>query len=233
MKKLTALVATATLTLTPVLAKADTILGLYVGAQGWSADYDGHYGLGNNIQPFYVDDDDTMSSLYVALEHPVPFIPNVKVQQNNMDVASAVGNTKGSFDNTDYTLYYEIFDNDIVAIDIGINGKQFDGDAQVLLGDEVIVTEFSDMVPTAYAAARIGLPFTDWTLTGEAKAISLDDSKVHDVQAALEYRLVENLAVDVSLSAGYRSMKIELDDVDNLYSDMNFNGPFVSVDVHF
>ncbi|MFP3354554.1 hypothetical protein R0K04_24680, partial [Pseudoalteromonas sp. SIMBA_153] len=59
------------------------------------------------------------------------------------------------------------------------------------------------------------------------------DSKVQDAQIGIEYRLVDNLAVDVSLNAGYRHSVIELDDVDNIYSDVTFKGPFVGVEVHF
>ncbi|RUO75161.1 TIGR04219 family outer membrane beta-barrel protein [Idiomarina seosinensis] len=220
-------------TVLPATATADTILGLYVGAQGWNADYDGSYGAGGNVQPFYVDNDDTQTSFYVALEHPVPLLPNIKIRQNSLDVENPFGSNDSSFDNTDYTLYYEIFDNDIVAIDVGLNGKQFDGTAGVQVGDTLLSRDFSGVIPTAYGAARIGLPFTNWTVTGEAKAISFNDSELHDVQAAIEYRLIDNLAVDISISAGYRSMKVELDDVDNLYSDLNFDGPFLALDVHF
>ncbi|MGM0525012.1 MAG: TIGR04219 family outer membrane beta-barrel protein [Pseudomonadota bacterium] len=217
----------------PATATADTILGLYVGAQGWNADYDGSYGAGDNIQPFYVDNDDTQTSFYVALEHPVPLLPNIKIRQNSLDVDNPIGSNASSFDNTDYTLYYEIFDNDIVALDVGLNGKQFDGTAGVQIGDTMVARDFSGVIPTAYGAARVGLPFTNWTVTGEAKAISFDDSELYDLQAAIEYRLIDNLAVDISISAGYRSMKVELDDVDNLYSDLKFDGPFLALDVHF
>lgn len=233
MKKLSMVWVSAALLSAPTIASADTVLGLYIGAQGWQADYDGRYGIGSDIAPYYVENDDTMTSLYAALEHPIPLLPNIKIQQNNLDVDSPHGMRAGNFDNTDYTLYYEIFDNDIVAIDVGINGKQFDGQAEVVYGDIIDSVSFSGVVPTAYAAARLGLPFTNWTVTGEVKAVSFDDSKLHDIQAALEYRFIDNLAVDMSVSAGYRSMRVELDDVDGIYSDLNFDGPFVSLDIHF
>lgn len=228
MTKIKALALSATFFLVPAVAQADTVLGLYIGAQGWNANYDGRYGLGADVEPFYIDNDDTNASFYAALEHPVPLIPNVKIRTNDLEVDRAA-----DFSNTDYTLYYEIFDNDIISIDVGLNGKKFDGTVRLLANDVVSEFDFSGVVPTAYAAARLGLPFTNWSVTGEAKAVSFDDSNLHDVQAALEYRVIDNLAVDVSVSAGYRSMKVELDDVDGIYSDVNFDGPFVAVDVHF
>lgn len=226
--------ATAVLSAAPMAAHADTVLGLYVGGQGWKADHDGSYGYANGLQPFLVDGDETLTSFYAALEHPLPVIPNVKIRSNSLEAQGAgLSNRKSNFDNVDYTLYYEIFDNDIVSIDVGVNAKQFDGHAEILIDDMFMDYKFKGVVPTAYAATTIGLPFTNWSITGEAKAISFDDSSLHDVQAALQYRFIDNMAVDVSVSAGYRSVKMELDDVDNIYSDINFNGPFVSLDVHF
>ena len=233
MKKLSVAILSAAFAAAPTVASADTVLGLYIGAQGWQADYDGRYGIGSDISPYYIDNDDTMTSFYAALEHPVPLVPNLKIQQNSLEVDSPHGMSAGNFDNTDYTLYYEIFDNDIIAIDVGINGKKFDGEAEVIYGDIIESVSFSGVVPTAYAAARVGLPFTNWTVTSEAKAVSFDDNSLHDVQAALEYRFVDNLAIDMSVSAGYRSMRVELDDVDGIYSDLNFDGPFVALDIHF
>lgn len=228
--KLVAL-GTLMLSVAPMAAQADTILGLYVGGQGWNADYDGGFGPTDSTLARQVDGDKTLTSFYAALEHPLPVVPNIKIRQNSMDIDSGV-NGNDSFDNVDYTLYYEIFDNDIVAIDVGLNGKQFDGQLSTGATDAASY-QFSGVIPTAYAAARIGLPMTSWTITGEAKAVSFDDSKLHDVQAGLEYRVIDNMAVDVSVTAGYRSMNVELDDVDGVYSDLRFKGPYLALDVHF
>ena len=74
---------------------------------------------------------------------------------------------------------------------------------------------------------------TDLTLFAEVSALSVKDSKVQDAQIGIEYRLVENLAIDLNLHAGYRHSVIELDDVDDIYSDVTFKGPFVGLEVHF
>ncbi|MGM0480878.1 MAG: TIGR04219 family outer membrane beta-barrel protein [Pseudomonadota bacterium] len=211
-------------------ASADTVLGLYIGAQGWQAESQGRYQF-LSADAYQVDGDDTQASYYAALEHPIPLLPNIKVRQNNLTADTELSGTELNFDHVDYSLYYEIFDNDVVAIDAGINGKKFDGRAVDINGAGV--KQFSEVIPTAYLAARVGLPFTRWTVTGEAKGLSIDDSSLTDIQAAVEYRLIDNLAVDVSLSAGYRSLRVELDNVDGLFSDIDFDGPFVSLDVHF
>ncbi|WP_404400300.1 TIGR04219 family outer membrane beta-barrel protein [Idiomarina seosinensis] len=228
--KLKSTLALLTCSVLSMNAHADTVLGLYLGVQGWQVDSKGSYQLLSS-DAYQVDGDNTRSSFYAALEHPIPLLPNIKVRQNNLTADTELSATEVNFDHRDYSLYYEIFDNDIIAIDVGINGKTFDGRAVDIAGNQV--SGFSETIPTAYLATRVGLPFTHWAVTGEAKALTIDDSSLTDVQAALEYRIIDNLAVDVSISAGYRSLRVDLDDVDGLFSDIDFNGPFLSVDVHF
>ena len=59
-------------------AIADTVLGLYLGAEGWNMSADGGFANNSDLQQFNFDDE-TQGSFYVALEHPVPLIPNIKV----------------------------------------------------------------------------------------------------------------------------------------------------------
>jgi hypothetical protein len=66
-----------------------------------------------------------------------------------------------------------------------------------------------------------------------ANAVTIDDSSIRDIEAGIEYRLVENLAVDVNLQLGYRSIAIELDDLDGIYSDLSFKGPYLGLEIHF
>ena len=44
-------------------------------------------------------------------------------------------NTVSDLTHIDYILYYEIFDNDLVSIDLGLNAKQFDGEITVKYDD--------------------------------------------------------------------------------------------------
>ncbi|MDV6315544.1 TIGR04219 family outer membrane beta-barrel protein [Idiomarina sp. HP20-50] len=224
------LVLAVTLAVAPASAMADTLFGVYAGGQVWSANNEGQYAVGSNlIDPNF--EDENHSSYYIAVEHPIPLIPNIKVRENTLEVNGGYG--QNDFSHRDYIFYYEIFDNDLVSFDIGVNAMDFDGTLRTGLGNSIGRQDFSVTVPTAYAAARVGIPATDLTFFADVSALSVKDSKVQDAQIGLEYRLVENLAVDINLNAGYRHSVIELDDVDEIYSDVTFKGPFVGVEVHF
>ena len=106
----------ATLALTPALASADTVLGLYVGGQYWDTDASGEYGVGSEIfTPGFEDKGQT--SYYAALEHPVPLI-ECKNRENSLEFDGGYG--RNDFSHRDY-IYYEFFDNDIASFDAGIN----------------------------------------------------------------------------------------------------------------
>ncbi|MAH27838.1 TIGR04219 family outer membrane beta-barrel protein [Pseudoalteromonas sp. ACER1] len=237
-------------------AQADTLLGLYLGVDGWQSDNSGSFAQDGNLQSFKFDDE-TFTSYYAALEHPVPLIPNIKLKYTELElngdttldetfsfggsdyvVGTQVG-TVSDLSHVDYILYYEIFDNDLVSIDLGVNAKQFDG--------EIVVTgtsqeggqnttervDFSGFVPLVYGRAEVGLPLTGLSVFFEGSLLAIDDSKVQDYQAGIAYALLDNLAIDMDIKAGYRSMTLELDDIDDIYTDLDASGPFAGIQVHF
>jgi outer membrane protein len=237
-------------------AHADTLLGLYLGADGWKTDNSGSFADQGNMQEFDFDDE-TFSSFYAALEHPIPLVPNIKLKYTELElngsatldstfefgdadfvVGTDVG-TVSDFSHMDYILYYEIFDNDLVSIDLGVNAKQFDGDVTVIGTDQnsgmntTETVEFSGFVPLVYGRGEVGLPLTGFSVFFEGSLLAIDDSKIQDYQVGIAWALLDNLAVDLDIKAGYRQMTLELDDIDDFYSDIDSSGPFAGVQIHF
>ncbi|PKI02459.1 TIGR04219 family outer membrane beta-barrel protein [Glaciecola sp. 33A] len=252
MKK--SLLACALLAATVVApVQADTLLGAYVGAQAWNMGAEGGFSNQESSLTDFTFDDKTNGSFYIALEHPVPIIPNIKISRTMLDTTGvttlatefefndtlygATTNLNTDFEMiaTDFILYYEILDNDLVSIDVGINGKYVDGTILVseANGNRMTSEDFSGVIPMGYAKIELGLPFTGLGLYAEGSFLAIDDNTASDFQAAVTYSFVESLALDMTLQAGYRAMKIELEDVDNLYSNLEFSGVFVGLEFDF
>lgn len=239
-------------------AQADTLLGLYLGVDGWQSDNSGSFAQDGNLQSFNFEDE-TFTSYYAALEHPVPLVPNIKLKYTELElngstildddrsfsfggsdyvVGTQVG-TVSDLSHVDYILYYEIFDNDLVSIDLGVNAKQFDGDIVVTGTSQdggpntTERVDFSGFVPLVYGRAEVGLPFTGLSVFFEGSLLAIDDSKVQDYQAGIAYALLDNLAIDLDVKAGYRSMTLELDDIDDIYTDLDASCPFAGIQIHF
>lgn len=255
MKKI--LLAASVATLLSTSAQADTLLGLYVGGQYWDAAATGSFGEKNDGQIVLQDfdlSDEQQTSFYVALEHPIPLIPNMKLASTTLDTdgttqldgdfsfggidypSGANVSTTLNLSYIDYTLYYEILDNDLVTLDIGVTARDFEGDITVT--DDVGVLSVSEervavILPMAYASVIVGLPLTGFNFFAEANVTSYDGSGIYDYQAGVSYAVLDNLAVDLEVSLGYRSVSLDLEDVDDLYADMSFDGVYLGAMVHF
>ncbi|WP_333606616.1 TIGR04219 family outer membrane beta-barrel protein [Arsukibacterium sp.] len=234
-------------------AQADTLLGLYLGADGWRTDTSGSFGNNEPLQAFNFEPS-TQSSFYLALEHPIPVLPNVRLQYNdlkssgstdiqqqfnfagqNFNVNSRIFNEL-DLSSTDVVLYYELLDNALLSLDFGLNAKLVEGRAfvreqvpQGRSGEE----EVSQWLPMLYASTQVGLPLTGLDLFASGSFIGWSDSRMYDVQAGVAYKVVDSLAVNVRLKLGYRAVNLKLDDLDNLYTNVDFKGVFAGIELHF
>lgn len=252
MKK-TALMLALSSTLLAGTVQADTLLGLYIGADGWSTATEGSFANTEQLQQFNFSDK-TQKSYYVALEHPLPLLPNIRLQHTQLQSAGITGlsadfsfagesfavdtqiQNQVDLTNTDYVLYYEILDNSLLSLDFGVNAKYIDGQvavAETSANGVVAVQDASALIPMLYGSAIVGLPLTGLDLFAQGSFVSYDGSRVYDVQAGVAYALLDNLAVDLRLKVGYRAANLRLDDIDNLYANLDFKGVFAGVELHF
>lgn len=231
---------------------ADTLLGLYGGAQMWAMESEGAFASDANLANFTFDDE-RQGSYYLAFEHFIPLVPNAKLIHTSFDTDGFTDlstsftfggetfasdtrlNTDVEMSMTDHILYYEILDNDLVSIDLGINAKKID--ATISVDDTVnSVSGSQDVtgyIPMVYSKIEFGIPATDWSIFAEGSYLSIDDHSVSDLNAAFEYRIIDSLAVIVALQIGGRAVTIELDDLDNTFTDLKFSGVYAGIEVHF
>ncbi|MFD2165347.1 TIGR04219 family outer membrane beta-barrel protein [Thalassotalea euphylliae] len=239
------------------------VVGVYVGGHVWDNEASGVFGESGG-QVDYSLEDETQNYFYIAVEHPFPFIPNVKLAKSELDTMGDTTLTQDiTFGDTDfasgsvvdaafdvsymdYTFYYELFDNGLFSFDFGLTARDFDGDVKLsstveITGPEGTPVEVpidgtiktSEIVPMLYARTKVGLPLTGLNFFAEGNFLSLDDHTLYDYQAGVSYDLIDNVIVDMNIMAGYRSVRLELEDLDDLYSDIDFDGVFAGIEVHF
>lgn len=171
----------------------------------------------------------------------------------------AIGDTLNANFNVsyiDYTLYYELFDNSKFSFDLGFSARDFNGDVAitgptVTIGDchesepdnpctlptssftPVAKIKTNDIEPMLYLASDISLPFTGLSLIGQGDFSLKGDHSLYDYQVGLSYDLINSMMIDLNVTLGYRVIKMEFEDLNNLYSDLEFKGAFVGVIAHF
>jgi outer membrane protein len=234
------------------LAISDTVLGIYAGGGVWQSDFSGEIGdVGQpsaNLEDLGLQDQNNQY-YFIALEHPVPVLPNVRLQQTDVslsetadidqtfildDVAYTASTTVTSdfdFSHTDATLYYEVLDN-WVNLDLGVTFRKFDGELS-LRSDALSSSQTLDeIIPMVYGKAQFNLPLSGFYVTAGGNYASFNGSKASDLQAALGF-MSDGWVLDFGIELGIRNFSVQLDDVSKLDADMDLQGSFASIYFHF
>ena len=214
------------------LAQAD-VIGVKGDLSYWAYD-----GQANMAAQTAASDQDLerkgAAQLSLAIEHPVPLIPNAKIRYVNLKTQTE-NEVAGqpvydiNMDHADFILYYEILDN-IVNADVGVGATTLNGHVTTLALSK---TDIDKTVPVIYGSAGVKLPFTGLSAKAELLYSNFTDAKITDAQAELQYNFIDNLLVDVGLKAGYRILDIKLDDYEKNDLKFNFKGPYIGLDIHF
>lgn len=220
------------------------VLGVGANISYWDSDLSGEAGKKSDVVDVENDldlDSDTNANLNAYFEHPVPLLPNVRLnytrieQSGRGEVSTQYDLVSGEVDSDleltqfDVTLYYEVLDN-WVNLDLGLTARNLDGELTIqetALGGEVTQTEVDGVMPMGYVAARFDLPLTGVSVGGEANLISFDGDSVYDYNAYGQYEVSL-----LQLRAGYRQISIDYEDSDDRL-DIELGGPFVSAGLTF
>lgn len=216
-----------------VAAHADFI-GLYAGVDGMYTKADDSAG----------QSDDKFNAVYnLAFEHPVPFLPNVKLRYSDFSNSETSGNALYSVNQTvgvqtlDALGYYEILDN-IVSVDAGLGVKRVNTKDAVRFttgnAAAVIKSNYDETIPALYLSAGGKLPFTGFSAKAEVMAGQNSDADFSDMSAEVKYNFIQNIALDLGVKFGYRAMTINFDDDSNSSFDkIEAKGPYVGLEAHF
>lgn len=250
MKKiLTAAALAATL---PQAASALPLVDLYAGAYYWDQTVSGDVVNGSaDLEDDLNLDAGGQNVMYVAFEHPIPVIPNVKIKSTEMSsdgagqlsqslvingtsfTGSEAVNSKLDLSHTDFTLYWSL-PLPIVTFDFGLTARQFDGSLMVQSNSLDSNADFDFVVPMGYLNAGVDIPLTGLSLAANLNTISYGDTSMTDFDANMTYVLPLIPLLDVGISAGYRSFDLELDEADfgDLSAKSTIAGPYLGISLH-
>lgn len=237
MKKILALATIATTLSVADIIGGEINVGYYNHVPSGTLQYQGDsIDLKDTLK--WSDEADMFAKFY--FEHPIPIIPNIKVGYSNFGHnGSGLVNSNFNFAGQTYTvgsnidsnfdlkmydlaLYYELLDN-WINLDVGVNVKYVDGSVSVISDTGLSeVTDFQVPIPMLYARARFDVPTTDVSFQVEGNYVTYDGSTLYDAEAGVRY----TLGLGLGIEAGYKMMKLELDNVDDLSMSSDFSGAY-------
>jgi outer membrane protein len=154
----------------------------------------------------------------------------------------------------DYTLYYQLLDSRSFSLDLGLTARNFSGAITVtedittvnnwsdIFGNPYTATsndtftnkiKTNDIEPMLYIASNIGLPLKGLSVFAQGDFLLKGDRTISDYQVGLMYDLIDNRMVDFNVILGYRTVRMEFKSSDDLFSDPEIKGGFISVIAHF
>ncbi len=242
--------ALAALLSLPATAFADDLFGVYAGFGLWQQSANGDLRSGAitvDVEDDLGVDDDDNTVAYLALEHPVPGLPNVRLQyarnslSGNEDLTRSIEINGVTFSATeavatdldltqaDLVLYYEVLDN-VVSLDLGVVARLVDGRIEVASATEAAEAEFEGALPLLYAAARVDLPFSGLWVAAQAQGLVYDGNSLTEYAVQLGYES----AVGLGGELGWRGFNLELEAFDDLdQAELEISGPYLMLNYHF
>ncbi len=234
--------------------QADTIFGVYAGVHLWQQEYSGDFKVNElDIRPIDLKDDvdldkDNNPTFYLAIEHPVPLLPNIMLQHvvietrqdSTVDLYYEFNRVPYQFSEdvvTDIDLsytalvfYYEVLDN-WVSLDLGFAVSRHDNKTTIISKTTGLapVHKFNEVFPQLYSKAQFQFPFTGLTAGAELAGINYSGNSVRKLSAYLNYEV--GLGFGVTL--GYENIILKLDDLDGVEADVDAKGPYLGMSYHF
>ncbi|MFT5032602.1 MAG: outer membrane protein [Bermanella sp.] len=239
--------------LLPFSASAD-VIGVTAGAYSWNQDWSGDLRSDQtgsdkiDLEDDLNYDDARANSFFIALEHPIPILPNIRLGSTGIDldetgtlsrnfkyegntyIASTQIRSEIDLSHVDATLYYEILDN-IVSLDVGLTARKFDGEAKISGFDQNYnpVTASSDIkgtLPLLYVNARVDIPLLSGLYAGaEMHGISVSGNSIIDAKVNIGYEIFGI----VGLELGVRDFSMDLEGDDDEAFNIAVSGMFFGV----
>lgn len=220
-------------------------VGINIGAEHWSPSLSGSFNSNNGGTSINLNDDlgisdESQTSLVFTLEHPISVLPNIRYQGFALDSSGSStlnndlnfnGETFSSgnrvhsnfnLSHDDIVLYYQLLDN-WINLDMGIDLKRFDGEVE-LRGNTTTRVDVDETIPLLYLSARFDLPYSGFYIGANFNNLSLGDSSVEDSTLKLGYESNYGLGFE----GGIKTFSLELDDANNLNTDLKYDGLFLN-----
>ncbi len=246
LKKLVLAVSTIALS---QYALADTI-GFSLGTYAWQQQIDGNARSGGDTIDLHDDlnfNKDTNNVFFAELDHPVPFVPNIRLQHTDISASksSTLDRTitvddktytagtdvrsKLDLSHTDATLYYRPLDN-WGKFRFGLTLRKFDKGVRIhsLSSGETAKIDVDAIIPMLYLATRFDLPLTGVYVGADANAIAYSDSHLYDARINVGYETPIGLGIE----GGYRQFDLKYNHSGD-HADLTIDGIYAEAFYHF
>ena len=214
--------------------------GVWIQIPSGSANYNATSG-GSNVMR---ETQENSAYVWALVKHPVPVIPNLRVEYVNISSEGRANGTWGSgtaasskstldMQQIDVIPYYNILDNTFWAtIDLGLDVKMVNLDYKI--ADASYEYKKTLPIPMGYARVRVEVPRTSFGVEADIKYIAYGKSVISDARAKMDYTFNSFRIVQPAIEVGYRVEKIKIDESsESIKTDIDFSGFYAGLMLRF
>jgi len=232
--------------MTPMAAQADLLFTLGAKASIWNAEPTGQLDDGVSVESDGLNlDSENGQQLGVYFEHPLPFIPNIRLKQTTLEIEgdgtfnqgflgeNFNGDVKSSMDlsHNDLTLVWGLpLPLPFIDFNFGLTARQFDGEVSATgtvggIQQEADTVTLDFVMPLLFGEVTVDTPFGIYGYA-DVNYIGFSGNKLQDMSAGIGYDLPIPI-VDLGLEAGYRAITLETDeDLADIDTDVEVKGAY-------
>jgi outer membrane protein len=234
------------LLLLPLTTVQADILGFTAGVEVWQGGVDASAGNTGSRQALTFDDD-TRKAFYAAFEHPLPLLPNIAVRQQSAEykgntvlagamtlagtsfLAKSSVTNRLSIDYTDATLYYELLDNSVLSVDMGVTARWLRTQTSI----DNAARKATTPVPMLHAKGHLNILSTQTSLFFDGNYGDYSDNTVYDARVGLAYQFVDLPALNFFVKLGVQRSEIDLNNEDSMDLKSVEDGVFCALEFDF
>lgn len=185
----------------------------------------------------------TQGYLWADLEHPIPLVPNVRVEYASLKTsgtkvlsrnlvyggstytASTRVTSDGSVKQSDLILYYAPINN-WLKLDLGLDVKYLDVQFRLSDSGQSTQAKGTTVVPMLYGNVSFQIPTTSLSLGVAGSFIGYGGSSFSDLRARAAYLFGSHIGVE----GGYRRVRLKIDsDSIDPNGDIRFDGTYLGL----
>ncbi len=247
MKKIIATLALGAMAATASYAD---ITRVEMGAGAWmqtpsgSATYNGTpSGTGSDTLK---KDQKTSGYVWLLVKHPIPVLPNLRLEYSALEAKGTPVGTWGSYSYTggtsklevtqyDIIPYYNILDNTAwITLDLGLDIKLLDAKYTATLSPNQYEYKKTLPIPMVYLRGRVEIPGTNIGIEADGKYVTYSGSTFYDARAKIDYTFDMFPVVQPAIEVGYREEKVKIDTSSvDIKTDIKFSGVYAGLMLRF
>lgn len=195
--------------------------------------------------------DKAETAWFARFEHPIPLVPNVAARFQKIDVSdqgalpNRVTLSQINFDtvaptlqryrqqNLDLTAYYEIADNPVFSLDLGVSVRSLRAAVSLSNAANSSSEEASVTIPMLYLDSEIGVWGTSTTIFVNGAYSRYQSDINYDWRAGVSWRFIDVSLLQCYLQVGWQNSQLAISNRDQLDFAADHHGAFAGVSIDF